>query len=69
MEQAQNKVIRTAIAGLGRSGWSIHAVGMREMPERFRIVAGTDWIGARREEAARELGARASDYWTGMEQP
>ena len=35
--------VRVGIIGLGRSGWSIHALGLQQMPERDRIVR---WRGA-----------------------
>ncbi|WP_197522585.1 Gfo/Idh/MocA family protein [Occultella aeris] len=48
--------IAVGIIGLGRSGWNIHAAGLRELPDRFRVVAVADPLEARRVEAATELG-------------
>src|SRR5947209_930009 len=53
--------VRVGIAGLGRSGWNIHARTMREFPEQFRIVAVADFEASRREEARQATGCRAYD--------
>jgi scyllo-inositol 2-dehydrogenase (NADP+) len=47
------------IIGLGRSGWSIHALGLQQMPEHYRIVAVADLIEARRIEAQQTFGCRS----------
>ena len=51
--------IRVGIIGLGRSGWSIHALGLQQMPEHYRIVAVADLITERRAEAQQRFGCRA----------
>ena len=51
--------VRVGIIGLGRSGWSIHALGLQQMPERYQIVAVADLITERRAEAQQTLGCRA----------
>lgn len=51
--------VRVGIIGLGRSGWSIHALGLQQMPEHYRIVAVADLIDARRAEAQQTFGCRA----------
>jgi len=57
------KIIGVAIAGQGRSGYDIHARWLREAPRQYRIVAVADKMGARRREAARELGCKTyTDY-------
>lgn len=43
--------IRVGIAGLGRSGWSIHARLLEILPDRYRVVAVVDADEARRNEA------------------
>ncbi|MDQ3815621.1 MAG: Gfo/Idh/MocA family oxidoreductase [Armatimonadota bacterium] len=43
--------IRVGIAGLGRSGWGIHAKTLKGMTDRYQIVAVTDVDPARCEEA------------------
>ena len=51
--------VRVGIIGLGRSGWSIHAMGLQQMPERFQIVAVADLITERRAKAQQTFGCRA----------
>jgi scyllo-inositol 2-dehydrogenase (NADP+) len=43
--------IRVGIAGLGRSGWNIHAQLLDELPDRYQIVAVVDGDAERRQEA------------------
>jgi scyllo-inositol 2-dehydrogenase (NADP+) len=50
--------LRVGIAGLGRSGWAIHACAMRKVPELFKIVAVFDPDAGRRQEAQDACGAR-----------
>ncbi len=64
--QAGRQVIRVAIAGQGRSGFGIHTACLRELPERYQVVAVADQLEERREEAKREFGARVYDDWTGL---
>ena len=52
-------VINVAIAGLGRSGWDIHAKTLKELPSLYRIVAVTDSDSARCKEAVDTFGCRA----------
>jgi predicted dehydrogenase len=49
--------IRVGIIGLGRSGWDIHAAGLRDLTDQFRVVAVADPLVERREEAANDFGA------------
>jgi predicted dehydrogenase len=58
--------VRVGIAGLGRSGWAIHARTIQTMPERFQVVAVTDPLEGRREEAQGTLGCRAYDDLAGL---
>jgi predicted dehydrogenase len=51
--------VRIGIAGQGRSGWGIHARTIRELPEQFRVVAVSDPLPERQEQAKNELGCRA----------
>ena len=51
--------VRVGIIGLGRSGWSIHALGLQQMPVRYRFVAVADLITERRAEAQQTFGCRA----------
>ncbi len=53
--------LRVGIAGLGRSGWSIHATTLRSFPGRYEIVGVTDPDAGRRAECASTLGCTAHD--------
>lgn len=52
--------IRVGIAGLGRSGWDIHARLLEPMGDQFRVVAVVDDDPARRAEAVQRFGCQ--DY-------
>lgn len=52
---------RVGIAGLGRSGWNIHAKTLRKAPELFEIAAVMDPDRSRRAQAESELGCRSFD--------
>ncbi|NUN92964.1 MAG: Gfo/Idh/MocA family oxidoreductase [Verrucomicrobiae bacterium] len=55
--------LRIGILGQGRSGWSIHAHLVRQLPELFTLAAVADPMRERREEAVRETGCAAyADY-------
>lgn len=49
--------VRVGIIGLGRSGWNIHAAGLRDLGDQFRICAVSDPLAERRDEAAADFGA------------
>ncbi len=66
MDRTNAPVIRTAIAGQGRSGYKIHARCITTLPDLFGIVAVADQIESRRADAAAEFGARCYDDWTGL---
>ena len=53
-----DKKIAVGILGLGRSGWGIHARTIRNpaVSEKFQVVAVTDPITARMEEAKEVFG-------------
>ena len=57
-------IIRVAIAGQGRSGYGIHASGLRNKTDQFKIVAVADQIPERRQDAIREFGAKAYEDYT-----
>lgn len=61
-----NEVVRVGIAGLGRSGWGIHAATIGAMQEQFRIVAVTDTDPARMKQAADRLGCRTHDTFDSL---
>ncbi|MHA1571042.1 MAG: Gfo/Idh/MocA family protein, partial [Alphaproteobacteria bacterium] len=56
-----NNAIRVGIAGLGRSGWNIHARTLQTMPEKYRITTVMDPVPERRQEAMAAFGCRAVD--------
>ena len=51
--------LRVGIAGLGRSGWNIHAKTVLGMPDQFEIAAVADKAEDRRVEAVAACGCRA----------
>jgi scyllo-inositol 2-dehydrogenase (NADP+) len=53
--------IKVGIAGLGRSGWNIHANTFKHLPEHYQVVAAMDFDAARRQEAADTFGAATYD--------
>ena len=53
--------VRVGIAGLGRSGWNIHAALLAELPGKFRIQAVADPDPHRCREAADRFGCRVAD--------
>lgn len=55
--------VSVGIAGLGRSGWSIHAAGLSQLPEQYRVVAAMDFDAARRDEAAAKFGCKTYDNY------
>ncbi len=57
------KPIKVGIAGLGRSGWGIHANALASLTEQFRIAAVCDLDPTRQQEAKERFGCRAyADY-------
>ncbi len=50
--------VRVGIAGLGRSGWSIHALALGALEDRYQVVAAMDAKPERREEAAARFACR-----------
>jgi len=59
MSRTSRPPYRVGIAGLGRSGWRLHALPLNEMRGRFEVSAVTDPEPARRIEATETLGCRA----------
>ena len=51
--------IRVGIAGLGRSGWDIHARLLAELPEQYQVVAVVDADVKRRDEAVERFDCLA----------
>lgn len=51
--------VKVGIAGLGRSGWGIHANALSYLPEQFEVVAVCDPDPARQQEAQQRFECRA----------
>ena len=62
----QSNPVRVGIAGLGRSGWDIHARTLEGLTDRFRVVAVTDADPIRRKEAAEKFGCRTYDQFEAL---
>ncbi|MBX3011288.1 MAG: Gfo/Idh/MocA family oxidoreductase [Caldilineaceae bacterium] len=58
--------IRVGIAGLGRSGWDIHAHLLEPLGSQFQVVAVVDADPARREEAVERFDCQAYDSYTDL---
>jgi scyllo-inositol 2-dehydrogenase (NADP+) len=59
-------VIRVGIAGLGRSGWDIHARLIESLDDMYKVVAVADLIAPRRQEAAERFACRTYGDLTSM---
>jgi scyllo-inositol 2-dehydrogenase (NADP+) len=60
---SQEQPIRVGIAGLGRSGWGIHARLLEPLAEQFQVVAVVDEDEGRRAEAVERFDCMAyTDY-------
>ena len=60
MVQREREIpIRVGVAGLGRSGWGIHARAVGELSELFTLVAVCDPDVQRQKEAGERFGCRA----------
>jgi scyllo-inositol 2-dehydrogenase (NADP+) len=56
-------VVKVGIAGLGRSGWDIHAKVLERLPLIYEVVAVADPIKERLNEAEKKFGCRTySDF-------
>jgi len=51
--------VKVGIAGLGRSGWNIHARILEDLPDKYKVVAVSDPIENRRQEAVEKFGCKA----------
>ena len=58
--------LQVGIAGLGRSGWSIHAELLAPITDKFQIAAVADADPARRQEATDRFGARAYETFESL---
>lgn len=68
VQQAVQQPVRVGIAGLGRSGWGIHARVLGELPELFQVAAVMDFDAARRDEAVAKFGCNAHEDFTSLAQ-
>jgi predicted dehydrogenase len=53
-----SETVKTGVIGLGRSGWSIHALGLAEH-DKFEVAAVVDPEADRRREAEEQFGCKA----------
>ncbi|HEX9998064.1 MAG TPA: Gfo/Idh/MocA family oxidoreductase [Abditibacterium sp.] len=58
--------IRVGIAGLGRSGWNMHAHTLATLPEHYQVVAAMDFSPERRNDAAVKFGAKTYDSYEAL---
>jgi predicted dehydrogenase len=58
-ENVNHNQIRVGIAGLGRSGWDIHAHLLAGLGEHYQVVAVVDADEGRRQQAIDRFGCRA----------
>jgi len=58
MSASDSSPVRVGIAGLGRSGWNIHAATLTLLPEKYSVVAVSDPDPKRQEEAREKFGCR-----------
>ncbi len=58
MNKKTNSIINVGIAGLGRSGWNIHASMLESLSDKYRIVAVLDSDKVRLKEASDKFGCR-----------
>src|SRR5687768_15778459 len=58
--------VKVGIAGLGRSGWGLHANAMSYLPEQFEVVAVCDPDPARQQEAEQHFECRTYAAYDGL---
>ena len=63
---ATDPPIQVGIAGLGRSGWSIHANLLKQLPEHFQVAAVADAEEARRQEAEEAFDCAGYESFNGL---
>ncbi len=61
-----NHQIRVGIAGLGRSGWNIHAKLLEPLADHYQIVAVADADEARQQEASERFGCEMYDDYDSL---
>lgn len=60
--------IRVGIAGLGRSGWAIHARLLTQLAEKYQVVAVVDGDPRRREEAVDQFDCQGYERFSQLTQ-
>ncbi len=58
--------IKVGIAGLGRSGWNLHADALSRLPEHYRVAAAMDLSEQRRAEANARFGCKTFDAFADL---
>ena len=58
MVEGNGSRLKVGIAGLGRSGWSIHAKALEKMSDHYQVVAVADADQSRLDEAKDAFGCR-----------
>lgn len=58
--------VQVGIAGLGRSGWAIHAELLAPLTDNFQVAAVTDADPVRRQEAEDRFGARTYETFESL---
>lgn len=66
MSHSGNEPIRVGIAGLGRSGWGIHANALSILSDRYHVVAVTDHDPVRQREAVTRFACRSHDTFESL---
>lgn len=66
MSTSNGQPIRVGIAGLGRSGWNIHARTLEGLPKLYQVAAVSDPDAKRREEAKAQFGCRTHDSFESL---
>lgn len=63
MNDSRDPRVNIGIAGLGRSGWGIHAAALEGLSDKYKIAAVADASARRQKEAAGKFGCRTySDF-------
>jgi len=62
----QTTLINVGIAGLGRSGWNIHANAFSHLPDHYTVVAVCDPDPQRQGEARERFNCRTYDDYAGL---
>ena len=61
-----SEIVRVGVAGLGRAGWSLHALTLEGLPDQYAVGAVSDPDKGRQTEATDRLGCDAYDDYGDM---